>query len=55
MLVCMGVDLPVQGCVLHGYMRGKASLCWGQGGLVKVTCVRKMADAAAVYCVFYLY
>ena len=28
---------------------------WGQGGSVKVTCVRKMADAAALYCVFYLY
>ena len=27
----------------------------GQGGSVKVTCVRKMADAAALYCVFYLY
>ena len=26
-----------------------------QGGSVKVTCVRKMADAAALYCVFYLY
>ena len=25
------------------------------GGSVKVTCVRKMADAAALYCVFYLY
>ena len=24
-------------------------------GSVKVTCVRKMADAAALYCVFYLY
>ena len=28
---------------------------WYQGGSVKVTCVRKMADAAALYCVFYLY
>ena len=27
----------------------------GAGGSVKVTCVRKMADAAALYCVFYLY
>ena len=26
-----------------------------QGGSVKVTCVRKMADAAALSCVFYLY
>ena len=25
------------------------------GGSVKVTCVRKMADAAALYCVFYLH
>ena len=25
------------------------------GGSVKVTCVCKMADAAALYCVFYLY
>ena len=24
-------------------------------GAVKVTCVRKMADATALYCVFYLY
>ena len=28
---------------------------YGAGGSVKVTCVRKMADAAALYCVFYLY
>ena len=27
----------------------------GPGGSVKVTCVRKMAGAAALYCVFYLY
>ena len=28
---------------------------WLRRGSVKVTCVRKMADAAALYCVFYLY
>ena len=30
-------------------------LVQNQGGSVKVTCVRKMADAAALYCVFYLW
>ena len=35
--------------------RPSMKLVHNQGGSVKVTCVRKMADAAALYCVFYLY
>ena len=37
-LVCMGVGVPVQGCVQHGYMLGKASLCWGIGVWVPPCC-----------------
>ena len=49
-------NTPTYGCTsMLTFILNVLGEVLGIRGSVKVTCVRKMADAAAHYCVFYLY